>query len=160
MPISNWKRIVQLLQQKEITISVMESCTGGYILNEITNVSGASNILKEGAVTYCNEAKIKLGVPQKTLEKYSVYSAETAVAMAKATKKNASASIGIGITGLLGRLDPSNPFVKKQNHVWYAILYKSNQPIIKELDVPSSKSRKTQKAFVADDIATTLLSIL
>ena len=160
MPISNWGKIVKILTQKKETISVMESCTGGFILNELTNISGASNVLKEGAVTYSNEAKIKLGVSQKTIDQYSVYSAETAVSMAKATQKNASATIGVGITGLLGRLDSNNPDTLKSNHVWYAIQYKKQEPIIKELEVPNTKSRKTQKEFVARDIASNLLKII
>ena len=41
-----WTKIVQKLIQKNLTISAMESCTGGGIANEITNISGASSILK------------------------------------------------------------------------------------------------------------------
>ena len=54
-----WFEIVNKLIEKKQTIATMESCTGGGIANEITNISGASAIIKESYVTYCNEAKIK-----------------------------------------------------------------------------------------------------
>ncbi len=57
---NSWEVIVEKLSKLNLTISVMESCTGGAVISEITNVSGASNIFKEGYVTYCNEAKTKL----------------------------------------------------------------------------------------------------
>ena len=46
------KEIVQKLIKLNKTISTMESCTGGYIVNEITNIEGASDVLKFSAVTY------------------------------------------------------------------------------------------------------------
>lgn len=50
----------------------MGSCTGGGIANAITNIEGASEILKFSAVTYSNEFKIKMGVDEKIIEKYTV----------------------------------------------------------------------------------------
>lgn len=57
--------IVRSLKEKHKTISTMESCTGGGIANAITNIEGASEILKFSAVTYSNEFKIKMGVDEK-----------------------------------------------------------------------------------------------
>ena len=96
-----WEQIVKNLIQKNLTISTMESCTGGGIANEITNISGASSVLMESFVTYCNEAKIKHGVPEDVIKKYTVYSPETAIEMSKAAKKQANSDIGIGVTGQL-----------------------------------------------------------
>ena len=107
-----WSEIVNKLIENNLTIATMESCTGGGIANEITSISGASAVIKESYVTYCNEAKIKQGVPAETIEKYTVYSQETAVDMAKAVKKQAGSNISVGITGQLGRIDPSNPVEK------------------------------------------------
>lgn len=53
--------IIQRLIKLNKTVSCMESCTGGYICNEITNVSGSSFIFKFGALTYSNLYKIKMG---------------------------------------------------------------------------------------------------
>ena len=49
------------------------------------------------------------GVPAEILEKYTVYSKETAEAMAKACVKTYEANIGLGVTGTMGNIDPANP---------------------------------------------------
>ena len=75
------KEIVELLKEKNKTISTMESCTGGFIASSITDVEGSSEILKFSAVTYSNEYKIKMGVKKETIDEYSVYSIEVAKEM-------------------------------------------------------------------------------
>lgn len=112
--------IIKRFSESGYTISAMESCTGGGLANAITNVSGSSDILHESYVTYCNKAKIKLGVPKQIIDKYSVYSLETAKAMANAVKSASNSDIGIGITGQLGRIDPRNMGIEN-NKAWYAI---------------------------------------
>lgn len=154
---NSWVTVVSKLIQKNLTLSTMESCTGGGIANEITNISGASSVLKESYVTYCNEAKVKQGVSADIIEKFTVYSKETAVEMAKATKCQAKSDIGIGVTGQLGRIDPNNP-VDTLNHVWFAIIYNDNL-IVKEIIVDDC-DRKIQKNMVIESIANTLLEIL
>ena len=66
------KEVVELLNKNNKTISTMESCTGGGVANAITNIEGSSSIFMFGAVTYSNEYKIKMGVDQNIIEKYSV----------------------------------------------------------------------------------------
>lgn len=100
--------VVKLLIKLNKTVSTMESCTGGCIANEITNVPGASDIFKFGAVTYANEFKIKMGVDSKIIDKYSVYSMETAVDMAKKITSFTLSDYGIGVTGKLKRKDKNN----------------------------------------------------
>ena len=70
------EEVVKRLIDKNKTISTMESCTGGGVANAITNVEGASEVLKFSAVTYSNEFKIKMGVSKDVIDKYSVYSME------------------------------------------------------------------------------------
>ena len=77
------KNIIQRLTEKNETISTMESCTGGELASSITNMEGASEVLKFSAVTYSNEFKIKMGVSSDIIDKYSVYSIETAKEMSK-----------------------------------------------------------------------------
>ena len=153
-----WTKIVNLLKAQKLTIATMESCTGGGIANEITNISGASSVLKESFVTYCNEAKIKQGVPKEVIETYTVYSQETAIAMAKAVINQADSDIAIGITGQLGRIDPNNPS-DKVNCVWYAIIDTSNNLVVQQVNVPNVE-RKYQKEFVINSVATMLLEFL
>ena len=119
------KRIVEMLNIKNETISIMESCTGGYLVNEITNVETASNILKFSAVTYSNEYKIKLGVSKETIDKFTVYSKETSKEMAKAISDYTKSDYGIGITGKLNKEDKNN-LEGKNNEVFYTIYDKRN----------------------------------
>lgn len=145
--------LVKKLAKDKKTIATMESCTGGGLASKITNISGASEVLKKSYVTYCNEAKIELGVPKEVIEKHTVYSAETAIAMATAVSKKAQANIGIGITGQLGRIDPQNPSGEVGN-VWYAINNEGEITVhkLKVEDMP----RKEQKAVVIREIVETL----
>ena len=64
------RNLVNELIDKNITIASMESCTGGGFANSITNIEGASDILKFSAVTYSNEYKIRMGVPEEIIDKY------------------------------------------------------------------------------------------
>ena len=154
--VDNWYKIVNELIANELTISTMESCTGGGIANAITNISGASSVIKESFVTYCNEAKIKHGVPKVLIEQYTVYSPEVAVAMAKAAKEQTGSNIGIGITGQLGRIDPANP-VDKLNKVWYSIIDEENNVLVREIEVPDSE-RKEQKEFIIFEVSKSLIN--
>lgn len=152
----NMQKIVEKLIKENKTIATMESCTGGELASQITNISGASSILKESYVSYCNEAKIKFGVPKEVIEEYTVYSAETAEAMSKAVKRKAQADIGIGITGQLGRIDPNNPGCENGN-VWYAI--DSNNVTVCKLQLEDFP-RMVQKQIVIREITQTLINLI
>lgn len=85
------------------TVSVAESCTGGLISKRITDVPGSSGVFGFGAVTYANEAKIKLlGVSAETLEKYGAVSEQTACEMASGIRAVSGSDIGISTTGIAG----------------------------------------------------------
>ena len=102
------KELVEKLIRENKSISTMESCTGGGVANAITNVPGASEILKFSAVTYSNEFKIKMGVSSEVIDKYSVYSRETADEMSKSISDFTSSTYGVGVTGKLKRSDINN----------------------------------------------------
>lgn len=93
--------VVHYLLENNITIATMESCTGGLLTSLITDVSGASNIIKFSAVTYSTEYKIKMGVASEVIAKYTVYSEEVAREMARVISEYANSDLGIGITGKL-----------------------------------------------------------
>ena len=104
------ERLVSELKQKGLYITTVESCTGGGLAYYITNIPGASEVMKDSFVTYSNEAKISLGVPEAVIAEFTVYSEETARAMAEAGfLKSVKADICVGITGSISRSDPSNP---------------------------------------------------
>ena len=136
----------------------MESCTGGGIANAITNIPGASSIIEESYVTYSNDAKVKQGVRKQTIDKYSVYSEQTAISMAKALRRKTGSDIAIGVTGQLGRLDPKNKS-NTLNTVWYAIIFNVDDVFCSMVKV-SDDERENQKEEVLLSIANSLNSIL
>ena len=85
------------------TVATAESCTGGLIAKRITDVSGSSQMFGYGAVTYANEAKMKLlSVKAATLEKHGAVSPETAAEMAEGVRLLSGADVGIATTGIAG----------------------------------------------------------
>ena len=102
------KNVIEILTQKNKTISTMESCTGGALVNAITNIEGASQVFKYSAVTYSNEFKFKMGVDSDIIDKYTVYSMETAIEMAKKISDYTNSNYAVGITGRINREDPNN----------------------------------------------------
>ena len=104
------KEIVELLKQHKLFITVAESCTGGGLMNFLTNISGSGEVFRGGLVTYSNEEKIIHGVPKKIIDEFTVYSTEVAEILAEvAIKISSKADIGVGITGSFSRVDPFNP---------------------------------------------------
>jgi|TARA_B110000444_G_C18584419_1_gene475480 nicotinamide-nucleotide amidase len=97
------KQIINLLNNKEITLSVAESCTGGMLAQLITSNSGASKIFKFGIITYSDQSKIKhLKVPAKIIKLYGAVSKECCFFMVNNLSKISNASINIAITGIAG----------------------------------------------------------
>ena len=99
------KSIVELVTKRKETISIMESCTSGLLASTITDIKGASQIIKFAAVTYSNEHKIKLGVKKATIDSHTVYSEAVAKEMAKSITDYSDSHYGIGVTGELGNTD-------------------------------------------------------
>lgn len=93
----------RLLKERNRTLAVAESCTGGLIANRITNVSGSSEYFERGLVTYSNASKISLlGVPGALIEHHGAVSREVAEAMAHGVRGLAGTDIGISTTGIAG----------------------------------------------------------
>ena len=84
-------------------IATAESCTGGWIAQIITEVSGSSAWFDRGFVTYSNAAKMQmLGVSPETLEKYGAVSAQTAKEMVAGALAHSDADCAIAVTGIAG----------------------------------------------------------
>ena len=151
--------IVKKLIDKNETIASMESCTAGYFATTITNVSGASEVLKYSAVTYSNEFKVKMGVPQEVIDKYTVYSIQTAQSMAKEISNFTSSTYGVGITGQIGRIDPS---INTGNiNEIFASIYNAKTNEYYDLKINTNKeTRLENKKYIVDKILEELLNIL
>jgi PncC family amidohydrolase len=103
------KHIIDILVEKNWTISIAESCTGGLLAHTITNTPGSSNYFTHGFITYSDEAKIiELNVSKEVIEKVSSYSADVAKMMAEGVRKIAKSTFGLAITGIAPPGDPNS----------------------------------------------------
>ena len=95
--------IGNLLQQKGLTLGVVESATGGLISHRITNIAGSSDYYKGSVTAYSNEVKIKVvGVGEDTIEKYGAVSPQVAEEMAEGGRKALNVDICLADTGIAG----------------------------------------------------------
>ena len=150
--------LTTFLIRKNLTITTMESCTSGLLASTLTNTEGASNVLKGAFVTYSNEAKIMQGVNPKIIERYGVYSSETAQSMAKACKTTYNANIGVGVTGTAGNVDLKNKD-SKPGEVYFSIIFNNkiyNSKIILDNNYP----RDIFKDYIVDKIIQYLKTII
>lgn len=95
--------VIARLTSQGQTIATAESCTGGLIAGALTSVSGSSEAVYGGFVTYANEAKIAMvGVPYGMLREFGAVSKEVATAMAEGAMNAAGTHIGVAVTGIAG----------------------------------------------------------
>ena len=153
-----WAAITKKLIEKGLTVTTMESCTGGQIASLLTDTEGASAVLKGAYVTYSNAAKCLQGVPAEVIDRFGVYSAETAAEMAKACRGSYGADIGIGITGTFGNPDPNNP-EGVQGMVWFAVDMEGKCHTY-ELQLPAHPARLAYKLAACDAVGQALEALL
>ena len=92
-----------LLTDRGLTLAVAESCTGGLIIDRLTDVPGSSLFLERGVVVYSNASKVDLlGVPASIMDKHGAVSEETAVLMAEGVRRLGGTDIGLATTGIAG----------------------------------------------------------
>ena len=153
-----YRELTELLIEKRLTITTMESATAGLIASLITDTEGSSAILKGAFVTYCNEAKIMQGVPAEIIETYGVYSPDTARAMAKACRAAYRADIGIGITGSFGNVDPNNAD-SVPGVLYYTVDFRGRLTTYR-LDLDPLPTRLDYKMRAAEEVVETLLMMI
>lgn len=101
--VSLGSEVGELLLRKGLTLSLAESCTGGLVAKLVTDVPGSSAYFLEGAVTYSNDAKVRvLGVPSRLLAEHGAVSSETACAMAEGMRKSSGSDLALAVTGIAG----------------------------------------------------------
>jgi nicotinamide-nucleotide amidase len=88
---------------KGLMLATAESCTGGLIAGLITSVSGSSDVLDCGFVTYSNQAKTRMiGVPAELIQRHGAVSEEVARAMAEGAIAASGADVAVAVTGVAG----------------------------------------------------------
>ncbi len=111
--------LAELLISRQHTLSVAESCTGGYLSKLCTDLAGSSEWFERGFITYSNQAKIDmLRVAPATISQYGAVSQETVTAMAQGALANSLADCSIAISGVAGPggATPLNPV----GSVWFS----------------------------------------
>lgn len=92
-----------LLAQREETLAIAESCTGGLICDRFTDVSGSSRYFERGVISYSNQAKIDLlGVSPDAMREYGAVSPQAAIAMAEGIRRISGTNYGLAVTGIAG----------------------------------------------------------
>ncbi len=138
--------VASLLIKHHLTLASAESCTGGLLTGRIVNVPGVSKILREGFITYSNEAKMKyLGVSEGTLNRYGAVSEQTAKEMAVGAAKAAKANASLAITGIAG---PDGGTEEKPVGLVYISCYLNDQVIVKECRFRGSREKVRELSVI------------
>lgn len=139
--------IGRMLKEKNQTVSVAESCTGGYVSHLITKVPGSSVYFMGSVVSYSNEAKMNvLGVKSETLEKFGAVSEETIREMAEGVRKVMNTDFGIATSGVAGP-DGGSPD-KPVGTIWLAVASK-NRTIARKILMTQQRDTNIQYGSVA-----------
>ena len=97
--------IGRLLRGRKATLSVAESCTGGWVAHRITNISGSSDYFESGVVSYSNHAKKSLlGVPPFVIDHNGPVSEPVTIGMAEGIRRKRGTTFGLATTGVAGPL--------------------------------------------------------
>lgn len=136
-------KLVDVLRANKLTISAAESLTAGLFQAELAEISGVSEVLVGGFVTYTAEAKVKqLGIAPELIETYGVVSEECAIAMAQGTQRRMGTSIGVGLTGAAG---PTSHDGQPVGAVWIAFTI-GNKTYTKHLQLSGMRNTNRIRA--------------
>jgi len=137
--------IVNLLRKKNLTISLAESCTGGKLVESLVSISGASEVVDRGIVTYSNEAKKdELNVKEETLAKYGAVSHEVCHEMVEGLVKRTHTDVGISITGIAG---PSGGSLEKPVGLVFIGIYYAGQVVTIEHNFNGTRAMIQNRAL-------------
>ena len=97
------RKVGKALKKKSQTLVTAESCTGGWVAQVVTSVSGSSDWFERGYVSYSNAAKREaLGVSRRTIARHGAVSEQTALEMARGALRRGRGTIALSITGIAG----------------------------------------------------------
>ncbi|MFY0685011.1 MAG: competence/damage-inducible protein A [Balneola sp.] len=147
----------EILKAQNKIIATAESCTGGMIANELTNIAGSSAYVLGGIVSYSNEVKIKqLGVSKDDLQKVGAVSKEVALQMAKGVAEKLGSDIGISTTGVAGPGGGSED--KPVGTVWIGYWSKDEHFAVKALFTKDRLLNKERSMRMALEITRRVLN--
>lgn len=95
--------VIRLLEERDLTVTLAESITGGLIGELLTRVPGSSRTFMGSIVSYSNRMKIdSLKVPAGIISAHGAVSHECAQAMATGARLAGASRIGLSVTGIAG----------------------------------------------------------
>ena len=157
----NLEKNLQLLHKKlinkKLTLSVVESCTGGLLATNLTKLSNSSKFFQIGLITYSNLAKIKiLKVKEELINKHGAVSNKCCSSMVINLSKLSKSNINISITGIAG---PNGGTKDKPVGLVYMGLKKGNKTIIKK-KIFKSRSRLIVQLLTVNEAIKMVLKII
>jgi len=141
------KAILNIMDEKGLTLSTAESCTGGYIAQLITQHAGCSSVFAGGAVAYSYELKESvLGVKADTLAKYGAVSEQTVKEMASGAITNFNTDYSVAVSGIAG---PDGGTVDKPvGTVWIAVANK-HRVVAKLFSFGNKRAQNIERSAIA-----------
>ncbi|MDN3548317.1 competence/damage-inducible protein A [Mucilaginibacter aquaedulcis] len=141
------KAILDKMATKELTLSVAESCTGGYLSHLFTQHPGSSKVFFGGGVTYSNELKESiLGVNPETLYQYGAVSEQTAKEMVQGALLNFKSDFAVAVTGIAGPDGGTED--KPVGTVWIAVAGKDKM-LIKKYTFGNKRRQNIERSAIA-----------
>lgn len=138
--------VVKLLEKYELTVTTAESCTGGLLAGRIVNVPGASDVFREGFITYSNKAKRKiLDVGKGTLKKYGAVSAQVAKEMATGGVFATDADACVAVTGIAG---PDGGTDEKPVGLVYIATYMKDKVSVEHYQFKGDRAKVREQSVV------------
>jgi nicotinamide-nucleotide amidase len=142
----------RLLQERDATLALAESCTGGLLAKRLTDMPGSSAYFQEGLVTYSNESKERLlGVPHDLIMEHGAVSEPVAREMAEGARRVSGADYGLSVTGVAG---PDGGTQEKPVGLVFVGISDSNNTFAEKLDLTawarsrgSIRERSANRAF-------------
>ena len=132
------------LIQHNLSIAIAESCTGGYLLNQLVQIPGISSILPGGIVSYSNHVKHEeLNVPQETLDNFGAVSETVAIAMVDGLCAKFGVNIGIATTGIAG---PTGGTPEKPVGLIYIAVKYNDHNLVRKFKLHGSRIQFMERA--------------
>ncbi|MHB8853444.1 MAG: competence/damage-inducible protein A [Ignavibacteriaceae bacterium] len=139
--------VARLLRERGQTIAIAESCTGGYISNLLTNISGSSQYYERGIISYSNASKVEiLKVNEDTISQFGAVSLEVARQMAEGIKSISGTDIGLSVTGIMG---PTGAGIDKPIGLAYIGICDDKVCTAKKFNFGDDRIRNKQRAAQA-----------
>lgn len=147
--------VLDALKAQGLTLGTAESCTGGLIAKRITDLSGASSVLKGGVVSYTNEVKMGLlAVPASLLEEQGPVCADVARAMARGARSALGCDLALSVTGVAG---PDSDERGNPVGLVYTALADQSRTWVRELHLGGARARRDRVRTLAANHALDML---